>query len=89
VRDDSQRLDDIRAAIGKIEERLPSSEEVFQGDEMIQVWVIHHLQVAGEAARGVTTALRERFPEVACPQIVALRNITVHEYFGLNLRARY
>jgi len=56
---------------------------------MIQVWVIHHLQVAGEAARGVTTALRERFPEVACPQIVALRNITVHEYFGLNLRARY
>ena len=30
--------------------------------------------------------LKERHPEVPWPQIVALRNILVHEYFGLNMR---
>jgi len=53
---------------------------------MLQVWVIHHLQVIGEAARGVSQSLKDRHPEVLWAQIVALRNILVHEYFGLNLR---
>jgi uncharacterized protein with HEPN domain len=85
MRNDSQRLDDMQVAIAKIEALLPSSEETFQNDEMLQVWVIHHLQVIGEAARGVSATPRERFPEVPWPQIIALRNILVHEYFGLNL----
>ncbi|MGA3072288.1 MAG: HepT-like ribonuclease domain-containing protein [Bryobacteraceae bacterium] len=46
---------------------------------------MHHLQVIGEAARGVSQPVRDRHPEVQWPQIVALRNILVHEYFGLNL----
>jgi len=29
--------------------------------------------------------VRDQHPEVPWPQIVALRNILVHEYFGLNL----
>ena len=40
----------------------------------------------GEAARGVSQSLKDRHPEVLWPQIVALRNILVHEYFGLNMR---
>jgi uncharacterized protein with HEPN domain len=52
---------------------------------MLQVWVIHHLQLIREAARGVSQPVRDRHPEVQWPQIVALRNILVHEYFGLNL----
>jgi len=52
---------------------------------MLQVWVIHHLQVIGEAARGISKPVKDRHPEVLWPQIVALRNILVHKYFGLNL----
>jgi uncharacterized protein with HEPN domain len=52
---------------------------------MLQVWVIHHLQVIGEAARGVSQSLKDRHPEVPWPPIVASRNILVHEYFGLNM----
>ncbi len=40
---------------------------------------------AGEAARGVSEAVKDQHPEVPWPEIVALRNILVHEYFGLNL----
>ncbi|MBI3281459.1 MAG: DUF86 domain-containing protein [Acidobacteria bacterium] len=53
---------------------------------MAQVGVIHRVQVIGEAARGVSQALRERHPEVPWPEIIALRNILVHEYFGLNMQ---
>jgi uncharacterized protein with HEPN domain len=55
----------------------------FQNDEMLQVWAIHHLQVIGEAARGVSQPMRGQHPEVR--RSFALRNILVHEYFGLNL----
>src|SRR5579872_2120302 len=69
----------------KIQDRARCSREVFEQDEMLQVWVIHHLQVIGEAARGLSQTVKDRHPEVRWPEIVALRNILVHEYFGLNL----
>ena len=85
MRSDADRVSDILEATAKIKERITDSTDAFQRDEMLQVWVIHHLQVIGEAARGVSQSLKERHPEVPWPQIVALRNILVHEYFGLNM----
>jgi uncharacterized protein with HEPN domain len=85
MRSDADRLSDILDAIAKIEERITESIDAFQGDEMLQVWVAHHLQVIGEAARSVSQSLKDLHPEVPWPEIVALRNILVHEYFGLNM----
>jgi uncharacterized protein with HEPN domain len=85
MRSDADRLSDILEAIAKIRERITDSLHAFQDDEMLQVWVIHHLQVIGEAARSVSQSLKDRHPEVPWPQIIALRNILVHEYFGLNM----
>ena len=85
MRSDADRVNDILNATAKIRERVTDTIDAFQRDEMLQVWVIHHLQVIGEAARGVSQSLKERHPEVPWPQIVALRNILVHEYFGLNM----
>lgn len=48
------RLNDILEAIAKIEERATDCFETFQADQLLQVWVIHHLQVIGEAARGLS-----------------------------------
>jgi uncharacterized protein with HEPN domain len=72
-------------AISKIGGRITNSVDTFLRDEMLQVWVIHHLQVIGEAARGLSPLLRDGHPEVPWPKIIALRNILVHEYFGLNM----
>ena len=85
MRSDADRVRDILEATAKIRERAADSIGAFLGDEMLQVWAIHYLQVIGEAARGVSQFLKERHPEVPWPQIVALRNILVHEYFGLNM----
>lgn len=85
MRTDADRLQDILTAAGKIHERLPDGFDEFLSDEMVQVWVVHYLQVIGEAARGISRELKERHPEVPWLPVIALRNILVHEYFGLNL----
>jgi uncharacterized protein with HEPN domain len=84
MRSDADRLSDILEAVARIKERI-TDVEAFQRDEMLQIWVIHYLQVIGEAARGVSQPIKDRYPEVQWPQIVALRNILVHEYFGINM----
>jgi uncharacterized protein with HEPN domain len=66
--------------------RTPDTENDFQRDELVQVWVIHYLQRIGEAARALSPALKKRYPEVPWAEIIALRNLLVHEYFGLNMQ---
>jgi predicted nucleotidyltransferase len=46
--------------------------QTFLGDEMLQVCVIHHLQMLGEAGRCMSQSLRDNHPEVPWPQIIAL-----------------
>ncbi len=76
MRSDAERLDDILEAIAKIKERITDDLVTFERDEMLQVWAVHYLQVIGEAARGISQAVKESHPEVPWPQI-ALRNILV------------
>ncbi len=56
--------------------------ERFQKDELIQTWVIHYLQLIGEASRKLTPSLKERYLDVPWRQIIGTRPILVHEYFG-------
>jgi hypothetical protein len=54
LRPDRDRLADILEAIEKIRKRLPLTEEELAASELLQVWVIHHLQVIGEAANNLS-----------------------------------
>ncbi|MBI3128479.1 MAG: DUF86 domain-containing protein [Candidatus Tectomicrobia bacterium] len=83
MRDD--RLLDILDSIGQIEQQAAKGKEAFLRDEMIQVWMRHHLLIIGEAAAGLSRELRGRNPEVSWADIIAMRNIIVHEYFGVDL----
>ena len=63
MRDPKERLRDILDAIDRIERYTTRGRIAFERDELIQVWIIHHLQVIGEAAaqlaiRFVTCILR-------------------------------
>ncbi|MBU2602345.1 MAG: DUF86 domain-containing protein [Actinobacteria bacterium] len=85
MRTDRERLIDILDAIDKIEEQTGLGEERFRSDEMVQVWVVYHLQIIGEAAARLSQALKTNSPGVPWADIVGMRNIVVHEYFGLDL----
>ena len=51
MRNDNERLEDIAEAIERILERTVAGREAFEQDLMLQVRVVHHLQIIGEAAR--------------------------------------
>jgi uncharacterized protein with HEPN domain len=54
MRDDRERLRDILEAIERIERYTSKGREEFMQDELIQTWVVHHIQIIGEAARKPT-----------------------------------
>lgn len=86
MRDDRERLRDINEAIEKIEKYVSIGYEAFVGDERTQVWIIHHLQVIGEASNHLSDELTEQNQDIPWADIVGLRNILVHQYFGIDLR---
>lgn len=77
---DSDRLRDIIEAISKIEKYSADGREPFDADELIQTWMIHHLQIIGEAAGRLAQSFREKHPTIAWKEITAMRNIIVHDY---------
>ena len=59
--------------------------EAFEQDELIQTWVLYHLQVIGEAARALSPEFTAQHAEIPWPRIVGMRNILVHNYFGIDV----
>lgn len=47
--------------------------------------MVHHLEILGEACRSLSTSLRSGHPEVPWAAIVGMRNVLVHDYFGIDL----
>ena len=87
MRPDRDRLADILEAIEKIRERLPSTAEELEASELLQVWVVHHLQVIGEAANNLSPGFVAEHAEIPWRRIIGLRHALVHQYFGVDLDA--
>jgi uncharacterized protein with HEPN domain len=85
MRDPKERLRDILDAVACIGRYTSRGREAFDRDELVQVWVVHHLQIMGEAAARLGRDFHQAHPEVPWPEVVAMRNVLVHEYFGVDL----
>jgi uncharacterized protein with HEPN domain len=85
MRSDQERLLDILEAINNIERYLINNQQNFFEDELIQVWVVHHLQIIGETANNLSDDLTCQYNNIPWTKIIAFRNILVHEYFRINL----
>ena len=85
MRDDRERLQDILEAIGRIEKYAGRGREAFQCDELIQNWMVRHLQIIGEAARALSSDFQSRYAEIPWADIIGMRHVLVHEYFDVDL----
>ncbi|HSS51932.1 MAG TPA: DUF86 domain-containing protein [Thermoanaerobaculia bacterium] len=85
MRRDEQRLQDILEAISKIEKFAREGRTAFEEDERTQVWMVHHVQIIGEAARALSEGFLSRHSDIPWAQIVGMRHILVHDYFGIDL----
>jgi len=84
VRNDRERLRDILKAIDHVLDKTTGGREAFNRDEMVQVWVLHHLQVIGEASRSLSEEFKRRQPDKAWSKAAGMRHILVHQYFEID-----
>jgi len=85
VRDDRERLLDIVEAIERIQDQARRGRHVFETDKLVQTWMVHHIEILGEATRAVSEGLRIKYPKIPWREMVAMRNVLAHDYFGIDI----
>lgn len=83
---DFARLQHILYAILEIEkysEKRNFSD--FVDDSMFHFACIKQLEIIGEASNHITPEIQQKFSDIEWAQIVGMRNVFIHEYFGIDL----
>jgi uncharacterized protein with HEPN domain len=85
MRDDRERLLDIQEAIAHIQKYAQRGRKEFENEELIQTWIIHYLLILGEAVAALSDSFKEEHSEIPWSKIVGMRNVLIHNYFGIDL----
>ncbi len=84
---DKVRLQHIYDAIIEIESYIQNaSYETFVSNNMMQLATVKQLEIIGEAANHITDKFKKLYPEIPWREIIGLRNLLIHEYFGVDTK---
>jgi uncharacterized protein with HEPN domain len=84
---DRARLQHIPDAILEIENySLDTDFSGFMKNSMMRYACIKQLEIIGEAGNHISEDIKRKFTTVEWTQIIGMRNIFVHEYFGIDVR---
>jgi len=79
-------LNDILECIEKIEKYTKGvSYEKFAKSTLIEDAVIRNLEVIGEAVKKIPADVKREYSGIEWKKISGLRDVLIHEYFGINL----
>ncbi len=79
-------LQDIHESITILEGYIANkNSEDFETDIGFQDKVIRRMEIIGEAAKYIPDELRKQTANIPWVLITDMRNVLVHEYFGINL----
>ena len=79
-------IDDIIESISLVERYIKAiNKEKFDNNTQLQDAVIRRLEIIGEAAKNMPEDVKKEYPEVPWEKIAGMRNVLIHEYFGINI----
>jgi len=82
---DKVRLQHILAAIAEIENYLLDIDfSGFMNNSMMKFACIKQMEIIGEASNHISDDIKLKFTTIEWGQIIGMRNIFVHEYFGVD-----
>lgn len=82
---DAIRLKHVLDAITEIEKYLVEvAFPTFIENSMMRFACIKQLEIIGEASNHVSVELKSKFSDVEWSQIIGMRNVFAHEYFGID-----
>jgi uncharacterized protein with HEPN domain len=86
-RDHRLYLDDIIGAVDRIQSYVEGMDFTgFAADRRTIDAGVRNLEIIGEAARSLPNQVKNSIPEPDWRKIVGLRNLLLHEYFGVSTR---
>jgi len=85
MKNDSVYLHHICDAIIDIERYTAGGKQAFFAEKIIQDAVIRNLEIIGEAVKNISQQTREKNPDIPWKRIAGLRDILIHQYFGVDL----
>ncbi|MBU0570857.1 MAG: DUF86 domain-containing protein [Candidatus Omnitrophica bacterium] len=87
-RDDTVYLKHIVGAIDRIEGYLSGvNEEIFTKTMLLQDGVIRQTEIIGEAAKKISSDMRNKYPNIPWKDIAEMRDKLIHDYFGVDINA--
>lgn len=82
---DKIRLQHILDAIDEINNYLISAVlSTFLENSMMRFACVKQLEIIGEASNHLSTELKSKFSDIEWAQIIGMRNVFAHEYFGID-----
>jgi uncharacterized protein with HEPN domain len=83
---DEVRLKHILDAISEIEQYTKNTSiENFTKNSMLKYASVKQLEIIGEAANHISEEMIKKFPEIKWRSVIGLRNLLIHEYFGIDI----
>jgi uncharacterized protein with HEPN domain len=85
MRRDGLLLEDIVAAADAVTEFIAGyTAETLETNTLVRSAVVHQLTVIGEAATRLSAELKDEHAAIPWADIKGLRNVVVHNYFGID-----